>query len=268
MPLKSSGNKITKIKVNKKDIVISFGKNESIRVVKEVMANFYLYVGKELSKKEINEIVEFSENSIYLRYALSLLEKSHYSEWKMREKLYAKGANKSATDRIIKLLKHNDLIDDKAYALDLYYYLEEKNYGKNKIINYIKDKGIFDESMKQLRFSDSNEKKKALINLPKLEKKYSKYSYQQKKEHIYSALIGLGFESDIALSTLNKVREPKEKEEKAKLDRDFQNCVNKMKRKYEGRELKEKVYASLRNKGYRSNDILKKWEDYYAENDF
>ena len=268
MPSKSTGNEIKKIKINKKDVVISFTKHDNIRVVKEVMANFYLYVGKAISNKEIKEIVEFSENASYLKYALSLLEKGHYSEWKMREKLYAKGADKGANDRIIKMLKNNDLIDDKAYALDLYFYLEEKNYGKHKIINYIKDKGIFDESMKGLKFTDANEKKKTLANLPKLEKKYDKYSYEQKKEHIYQALINLGFDSDIALSALARIKEPNHKEEKVKLDRDFNLALNKYKRKYEGRELKDKVYTSLRNKGYKSNDIHRKWEEYYAENDF
>ncbi|MCR5505541.1 MAG: RecX family transcriptional regulator [Bacilli bacterium] len=268
MPLKSSGNTIKKIKVNKKDVVISFDKHESIRVVNEVMANFYLYPGKAISKKEIKEIEEFSSNAVYMKYALSLLQKGHYSEWKMREKLYAKGADKPSADKIIALLKRNDLIDDKAFALDLYYYLQEKHYGKNKIINYIKDKGIFEESMKHLKFNDADEKKKALINLPKLEKKYDKFSYQQKKEHIYNALIGLGFDSDIALSALNKIKEPNPKEEGKKLERDFSSAFNKFKRKYEGKELKEKVYASLRNKGYKSNDILRKWEEYYAENDF
>ena len=268
MPSKNTGNEITKIKINKKDVVISFSKHESIRVVKEVMANFYLYVHKQISNKEIKEIVEFSDNATYLKYALSLLEKGHYSEWKMREKIYAKGADKGATDRIIKILKNNDLIDDKAYALDLTYYLEEKNYGKHKIITYLKDKGIFEESMKGIKFTDANEKKKALANLPKLEKKYDKFSYEQKKDHIYKALINLGFDSDIALATLSKVKEPNHKEENQKLDRDFSMVLNKYKRKYEGRELKEKVYASLRNKGYKSADILRKWENYYAENDF
>ena len=268
MPSKSTGNAIKKIKVNKKDVVISFTNHEDIRVVNEVLANFYLYQGKAMSKKEIKEIVDFSNNASYLKYALSLLEKGHYSEWKMREKIYAKGADKPAADRIIKILKRNDLINDEAFALDLFYYLEEKNYGKNKILNYIKEKGIFDNSLKHLKFNDTNEKKKASANLAKLEKKYDKYSHQQKKEHIYSALISLGFDSDIALSTINKVKEPNQKAEKQKLDRDFSLLLERYKRKYEGRELKDKVYTSLRNKGYKSNDILRKWEQYYAENDF
>ena len=112
MPSKNTGNEITKIKLNQKDVVISFTNHEKIRVVLEVMANFYLYEGKVISNKEINEIIEFSNNAIYLKYALTLLSKGHYSEWAMREKIYAKGADKKATDKVMKVLKNNDLIDD------------------------------------------------------------------------------------------------------------------------------------------------------------
>ena len=37
---------------------------------------------------------------------------------------------------------------------------------------------------------------------------------------------------------------------------------------YEGYELKKRVIATLRSKGYKVNDILKMWEKEYGENDF
>ena len=70
------------------------------------------------------------------------------------------------------------------------------------------------------------------------------------------------------MDVLNKVKEPNQKEENEKLDKDFPKVMNKYQRKYEGRELKEKVIASLRNKGYKMKDILRKLEKYYDQNDF
>ena len=175
MPSKSLGKKITKIKINKETVHISFEKGQKLIVTNEVMSNFYLYPGKELTNKEIKEIKEFSDNAIYLKYALSLIKKRHYSEWKMREKLYAKEASKQSVDKIIKILKNADLINDKMLAEDLKSYLEEKYYGKNKIINYLNNEGIFESVIKSLRFSDTNEKKKANANISKLEKRYAKY---------------------------------------------------------------------------------------------
>lgn len=268
MPSKNIGKKITKVKVFKKKVTISFDDQTKLEVSPDVMSNFYIYEGKTITNKEINEIKEYSENIVLLHYAMSLLRKRHYSEWKMREKLYAKEAEKKAVDKVIKILKNADLINDAALAEDLKCYLEEKNYGKNKIINYLNNEGIFDDTLKNLKFSPNNEKKKALYNIPKLEKRYAKYPYEIKKQHIYNSLINLGFANDIALEALNKIKEPNIKEENAKLDKDFPKALNKYKRKYEGRELKEKVISSLRNKGYKYKDILRKVEQYYGENDF
>ena len=268
MPSKNIGKTISKIKINKETVHISFSNGKKIIVTNEVMANFYLYEGKLITDKEIREIKEFSDNATYLKYAISLLKKRHYSEWKLREKLYAKEADKKAVDKIIKILKNADLINDKMLAEDLKSYLEEKNYGKNKIIQYLNNEGIFDETIKTLRFPESNEKKKANNNIAKLEKKYAKYPYESKKQHIYNALLSLGFDNDIAITSLNKIKPIEIKEENNKLDKDFPKAIRKYINKYEGRELKEKVISSLRSKGYKTSDILRKFESYYAENDY
>ena len=118
MPSKSSGKVISKVKVNKKNVVIHFADRTKINCVPEVMASFYLYEGKELSNKAIKEIEEFNASASLMKYALSLLKKNHYSEWKMREKLYNKEGKKKDVDRVIKSLKENDLINDKMLVLD------------------------------------------------------------------------------------------------------------------------------------------------------
>ena len=268
MPSKNTGKVISKIKINKKNAVISFTDRSKLDLSTEVVANFYLYEGKLVSNKELKQIKEFSESASLLKYAFSLIRKRHYSEWKMREKLYAKEGKKQNVDKVIKTLKNADLIDDAALAEDLKCYLEEKNYGKNKIINELNDEGIFEEVIKKLKFPLTNERKKALNNLPKLERKYEKYSYEQKKQHIYGALISLGFDSDIALSALDKMKAKNNKDENEKLDKDYQKAIRKYKSKYIGRELKEKIISSLRSKGYKMSDILRKCENVYDQDDF
>ena len=268
MPSKSSGKTILKIKVNKKDVVISFTDREKLRLSLEVLANFYLYEGKTLSYKEINAMKSLSEKASLLKYAMSLLSKGHYSEWKMREKLYNKEASKKDVDDVIRILKNNDLINDKMLALDLVEYGNERNLGKNKIIQELSNKGLFDEVISKCKFPESLERKKALNNLPKLERRYAKYPYEQKRQHIYRALLSLGFDNDIALETLNKMSLPKSKDEYNKLEKDFDKVLATQKRKYEGYELKNKVIVSLRNKGYKMKDILNIWEKKYGENDF
>ncbi len=268
MPLKSSGKTISKLKVNKKNIVLSFSDKSKLTCVPEVMASFYLYVGKTLDNKTLKELKDFNASAALMKYAMGLLKKSHYSEWKMREKLYNKEGTKPVVDKIIKSLKANDLINDKMLILDTIEYGNERNIGKNKILQELSQKGIFEENLSGINFPSSLEKKKALNNLPKLERRYEKYSYEQKKQHIYRALLSLGFENDIALSVINNVKLPNQKEENKKLEKDFDKVYVRYHKKYIGYDLKNKVVSSLKSKGYKTKDILNIWEKNYGENGF
>ena len=51
MPSKSSGKTISKLKVNKKNVVITLSDKTKLSLVPEVMASFYLYEGKSLDNK-------------------------------------------------------------------------------------------------------------------------------------------------------------------------------------------------------------------------
>ena len=269
MPSRSVGKTIQKIKINKKNVVITFTDKSKLTCVGEVLANFYLYEGKTLDDKTLKDIKNFNASAALMKYALTLLKKSHYSEWKMREKLYAKEeGNKKDIDLVIKKLKEHDLINDKMLILDTIEYGNERNIGKNKILQELAQKGVFQENLTGINFSTSLEKKKANNNLPKLEKKYAKYSYEQKKQRIYRSLLSLGFDSDIALAVLSNIKQPSYKEEHNKLEKDFEKVYIISKRKYDGQELKNKVITSLRTKGYKLNEILKVWESNYGENDF
>ena len=268
MPSKSSGKVIAKVKVNKKNVVISFTDRSKLTCVSEVLATYYLYEGKTLTYKQIKDIEEFNASAELMKYAMSLLRKGHYSEWKMREKLYAKEGKKSDVDRVIKALKNNDLINDKMLMLDTIEYGNERNIGKNKIIQELSNKGIFQEQINKASFPTSLERKKALNNLSKLERRYSKYPFEQKRQHVYHALISLGFDNDIALEALNHLKAPKDKDEINKLKVDFVKVYSKYENKYEGYDLKNKVITSLKGKGYKMKDILNEWEKHYGENDF
>ena len=74
--------------------------------------------------------------------------------------LVANRLPEKSVDLIIKRLKQYDLIDDEAYAYDLVEYYNSLNYGKNKIIHKLSDKGIFDIVINKMKFPISIEKKK------------------------------------------------------------------------------------------------------------
>lgn len=247
---------ISKIKILKGKVKITLDNKEIIEIDKNVYPNFYLYIGKELSRKEYNKIIESNGAATLLEQALKLRKNNSYTEYKMREKLYDKGGNKEQVDYVIKTLKNNKLIDDKAFIEDHIEYYNSLNYGKNKIISKLLEKGIFMEKIEKINFPESLEKKKAHNNLAKLEKKYSKYNELQKKQHIYQALLSLGFDSDIAKNEVDKIKEPNSKEENDKLERDFDKIYSKYKSRYNKKEIKSKLINYLASKGYKINDVI------------
>ena len=255
VPREKSGKVIKRIKVNKKAVAIVFSDGEKIDISEEAYVSNYLYVGKELSQKEIDKLIQITSVKKLSTYAMSLLTKGHYTEWKMREKLYAKGGEKSDVDYIISKLKELDLLDDKAFIEDFLGYAEERLWGKNKIKQELLKKGIFASEIEKIHFSINNEKKKAVALIPSLEKKYAKYSYQQKRQHIYAALITRGFDHEVANYALSKMSNKVDKDEKKKLKEDYAKIHARFSKKYEGRELKERVYRALINKGYKYGDI-------------
>ena len=186
----------------------------------------------------------------------------------MFEKLKAKEDNYQAINNVIDKLKENDLLDDKAYMEDLIAWDDERLFGKNKIIKHLKDQGIPDNILSKAHFSHSNELKKAKGLIPKLERKYARYGHENKKQHIYQALLSQGYEYDIAKEVLNLVKMGKPKEEKQKLVNDFKKIKDRYKKKYEGYELKQKIYAALAQKGYKHTEIKQVLEEYNNENDF
>ena len=269
MPSVNAGKyKIKSIKVYKDHVTLSFLKREKLQISKEAYLSSYLYEGKSISNKEIEKLEEVTASSKLLNYALSLVNKRRYSERKMYDKLKAKEEDKKAIWAVINKLKSNGLLDDEAYMLDLINWDDQRKFGKNKIIKHLKDQGIPDQIIAKAKFSSSNELKKAKALLPKLDKKYSRYAYEAKKKHIYSAFISQGYDIDIARQVIGDTKKDQPKKEKEKLVNDYQKIKRRYSNKYEGYELKKRIYAALANKGYRGSEIKTVLEDYDNENDF
>ena len=249
--------KIKKIKILKNKVTISLDNDEKLELDKEIYTNFYLYEGKELSKKEYSEIKEYNNVAALLQYALRVRSKAIYSEYQIREKLYKKEAKKSEVDKVIKTMKQYDLIDDDAFVNDYVEYYNSLNYGKNKILNKLSEKGIFEAKLNKIKFPIALERNKAKNVYFRLLKKYEKYNLTQKKQHIYNAYISMGFDHDIASEMTSNIKEEKNnKNELLKLEKDYEKSYLRLSRKYQKKELRQKVLQSLLGKGYKMNDVL------------
>ena len=263
----NTGKKILSIKIYKSKVTLTFGKNDKVDITPEVFTSHYLYVGKTLSNKEIATFEEENSLDAAYSYAKSLLLKAMYSEWGIRDKLYAKEYTKDVVDKVVTKLKKERLIDDKKLCKEYISYGNDKLWGKNKIIQELKKKGVFEETLKDLVFSPRTELVKANKLLPKLEKKYSNLPTSDKKQHIYNAIISQGFTHEIAVEVSRKAKSTKEKEEDALLKRAFSNTYSKALRTNKTKDgVKAYVFRSLSQKGYKMNDIRKLWEEKENEN--
>ena len=269
MPSANTGKKLIKsIKVYKDHVTLSFAKKETLKISKEAYLSSYLYVGKSLTNKDISKLNELTALATLLNYSMGLISKRHYSEHKMYEKLIKKEANKAAAMFVINKLKESDLLDDKAYMEDLIAWDEERGFGKNKIIKHLKDQGIKDNLVSKAHFSPSNELKKAKGLVPKLERKYARYAFNNKKNHVYQALLSQGFDYSVAKEAVELVKSDSPRLEKEKLINDYRKVYKRFENKYEGYQLKQKIYSALLNKGYKGKDIRLVLEEFTYENDF
>ena len=258
MPSVSSGSKkIKSIKAFKDHVTLYFGKGEPLRISKEAFVSSYLYVGKSLTNKDIAYLEEITAMTTLLNYALSIVSKKHISEKEMMEKLLKKEDNYTAAKNVITKLKENDLLNDKAFMEDLIIWDNERCFGENKIIKHLKDKGIPDSLIKKASFPVTNERKKAKSLLDKLEKKYDRFAYISKKKHVYQALVSQGYNMEVAKEVAELAKKGNEKQEISLLKKDYEKALKRYERKYEGYQLKQKLYAYLVSKGYSYKDIKK-----------
>ena len=248
--------KIKKIKIYKSKVTLTLEDRKKIDIDKMVFTNFYLYEGKNLSKKELTELHKQNDNAALLQYALKIRQKSSFTEYRMREKLYEKGGLKSQVDEVIKHLKKIGLINDHQFIEDHIEYYNSLNYGKNKIITKLLEKGIFKETLDRIVFPLATEKRKAAKIFKKLNEKYAKYNDQKRKEHIYQAYIALGFDNDIAQEMVGQLQKSSPKEETNKLEAEFNKVYKRYQVKYNKKEIKSKLISYLASKGFKIGDIL------------
>ena len=255
------GKTITKINICKNKIVLYFGKDK-IDISPEVYVSDYFYVGKTLPLTEIEKLEKHTYVSDAYEDAVALLSHAMYTEWGLREKLYSRDYHKSTVDQVINQLKKNKLINDKNYIKEYIAYANDKLHGKNKIIQDLKKRGIFDDVIRTIEFSEAKELAKARKKLPDLEKQYMNLTTSDKRQHIFNALIRDGFSSDVASEISKKSKATSKAVSDTKLRKDFSQALKQGKLKYKTiNGLKAYIFRSLTPKGHAISDINAIWEE-------
>ena len=113
---------------------------------------------KEISQKQIKNLLMDSEYSKARDYALNVLSSKSISSAELTKKILQKGYADIIASEVISELSELGYIDDEAYANLFLEYCTEKMWGKKKIRFEMKQKGLSDEIIENtlLDFNDDD----------------------------------------------------------------------------------------------------------------
>lgn len=259
MPYEKTGKRLNKIEVLRNGkIRLSFAGKELL-VSKDTFTNHFLYEGKEVKAKEIFEIEQESSLDELYRYGRKLAVRGSYSSYEIKEKLFAKNPKNAA--KVHLKLMNEGFIDDKTLSEDLFETKLMNGYGEERIKRELLLKKHIDPKIVNSLEANGLSKKTARDLLPFYEKKYARGSSKERAEKIKLALLRRGFsEKEIgeALSNLSHISIPLETKNAA---REATAFYRRYQRKYNGRELFNRVEMALLRKGYDKKTILKALEE-------
>ncbi len=260
MPSKDIGKTITDIHYLKNKNIIFFG-TEKLEISKSAPTEIALYIGKVLTDKDIKKLTLISKQEKDFDYAYKLLSRGDYSLGLFREKLTNHKISIVSANIIVNKLMELGFLNDVEYAKQkVDYYEEVKHFGERRIIDELYADKVDEKVIRSFSFPRSGEIRKAMYFIPQLDKKYHGENFINKKSHIFASLARLGFSNEIINECMKKVSVPSLKEQKIKLRKDFEASKLRLKRKYKGEELKQKIIESLLRKGYQYAQI-KELED-------
>ena len=241
--------KIIKLRNNKYKII--FDDHEITTYDNVILENNLLYK-KNISKDIYDKIIrDTNYYDIYNKCVKSIL-KRRKSEKEIID--YLDKFEIDNKDKIISKLKNINLINDKEYIKA---YINDKIYLSKSGINKIKkdlinlgiDIKLIEEELNNIDKDMFYEKLEKII-IKKINNN-TKYSEYQLKQKILNDMINLGYDREDILSIIDKNIKPNNDI----FEKEFNKTYNKLKLKYDGYELKQKIKQKMITKGF-NNDLI------------
>lgn len=171
----------------------------------EDILKYSIKIDIEITKEQLDTLIEYCEENKCYNYALFLLSKKDYTQYEITKKLTSKGYSKDVINKIIDKLKRYDIINDEKYAKK---YINEclniKKYGIKKIEYNLLAKGIELDSIENVS-CDYDIQLKTAIELIQKKIKYYKNN-KDIKNKLIRYLIYRGFEYDIVKEALKSIK--------------------------------------------------------------
>lgn len=234
---------INKITAKKNKYELSFIENTLIIEV-ETLVRFNLRKGKELSKKELDEIILFNEKQIIYNTSLRYL-KVRKTTLEFKKYLFNLEVEPKYIYELVEEFTKKGYLNDNLYT-ESFIKRYEKKYAKNRLEKLLLNKGISEEIINKYLINYKNiyldEHLNHYLNITK------KNNIISTKQAILRKMVSLGYDIKEVEDKLSLVKF--NIDEKAALKKDFLKVYSKYKNKYEQYEVIFKVKKYLYNKGY------------------
>lgn len=242
-------------KKNSNQYRITLDNGQELDLFEDIIVNDRLIVKKEISEKELAEIIKKNSTakmySECLKYiGIRIRSKKELKEY-LKKKDYSENQVTNTIDRLIKEGLINDENFVKAFINDK---LLMTNYGpykiKNELLKHKIDETIIDKYIDGINNEDLNIKIDKIINkYIKANKKYSKYILKNKLKEYLS---NLGYPQYLFINKLENINQIDEEE---LIKKEVIKEYNKLSKKYSDRELLLKLKQKLYQKGFKNVDI-------------
>lgn len=244
-------NKIIKMKNNKYKIIID---GESIITYDNVILDNDLLYKKDIDNELLKKIIIGTNYYDIYNKTVKYILKRRRSENEINKYLNKFDISDNDKNSIINKLKDINLINDKEYCKA---YINDKLYLskdgidkiKNNLLNENISSDIIDEELKNIDKEIFNERLEKLI-IKKINSN-KKYSNNYLKQKILNEFINLGYKKENIINIIeNNIIFDDEV-----LKKEFDKVYNKLKLKYNGYELENKVKQKLIQKGFGIGEI-------------
>lgn len=237
-------------KVKNNQYKIYLEDNRELTLYDEIILKYNLLLKKELSKKEIVEIIKENQHLSCYFSALNYLNYKNRSKKEIRGYLKKKNYLTQDIENAIKLLEEKKLINESEY---LKLYIKDQihltNNGPKKITRKLIDLGFLEVQIQEELFKIPKEvwqEKLEKIILKKI-KANKKDSASKIKEKICMYCLSEGFQKEDILGVLNTY---KLTENTFALEKEALKLYKKLSLKYQGNELIYQIKGRLFRKGF------------------
>ena len=229
---------------------LELGDNLRIKLYDDVIVKYNLLLKKNITDKELKEIINFNDELESYYLALKYISKKLRSEKEVIEYLKKNSYNSVIIEKTINRLKKYNYLNREVYIKS--FINDRYNFsidGPNKIKRKLNELGFNDDEIIPFIDKDYQDKIKRIID-----KKVSnnhKLSNNMLKQNISNYLINLGYPKDMFIDYLDKINI----NNKEYLIKDLEKLINKYKNKYSNKELRYVIKNKLFIKGYNREEI-------------